>query len=329
MPPPLLRRRLIATAAALPPAGLARAQGSGAPWAPDRPVRFVVGFPPGGSADALSRKLAEPLGRLLGQPVVVDNRPGAGANIAMDIVAKSPPDGHTIGLGPVGPHAVNVALLGSRMPYDAARDFTPILRVMDQPNILLAHLSVPQGGEAFLGWLRAHPEEPYGSPGVGSSNHLNGEMLSRALGLRLQHVPYRGGAAGLADLMGGQIRLYIDNLGGALGLLRAGRFRGVAVSTPERSPAAPEVPTFTELGLPDIAYASWQGIFAPARLPAPVLRRWNAAFNEVIRDPDIAAWMRENAGTPVGGGAEEFAAFLARERTRWAEVVRATGVTVD
>ena len=200
---------------------------------------------------------------------------------------------------------------------------------MDQPNILLGNAEVPTGREAFLAWLKAHPEEPFGSPGVGSSNHLTGMMLSRDLGLRLQHIPYRGGAAGLTDLMGGRIRLYIDNLGGALALLQAGRMHGIAVSTPARSPSVPEVPNFVELGFPDISYASWQGIFAPAHLPEPVLRRLNGALREVLRDPAIMGWMAENGGVPVGGSPQEFASFLTGERTRWAEVVRLTGVTVD
>ena len=319
------RRRFLLTGAL----AAARPASAQADWRPDRPVRLLLGFPPGGSADALARRLAEPLGRLLGQPVVVENRPGAGGNIAMEALAKAQPDGHTVGLGPIGPHAINPALLGAKMPYDAARDFSPILRLVDQPNVLLAHLDLPSDPAALLAWLRANPEEPYGSPGVGTSNHFTGALLSRALGLRLQHVPYRGGAAGLADLMGGRIRLYVDNLAGALALLREGRFRAVAVSTAGRSRSAPNVPTFAEIGVAGVEVSSWQGLFGPAGLPEPALRRWNAAANEVLRDADVAAWLAENAAEPVGGTAEEFAAFLASERARWAAAVRDTGITLD
>ncbi len=320
------RRPLLLAAVASVAAAPAAAQ---AEWRPDRPVRLLLGFPPGGSADALARRLAEPLGRALGQPVVVENRPGAGGNIAMEALAKAPPDGHTVGLGPIGPHAINPALLGAKMPYDAGRDFSPILRLVDQPNVLLAHPDLPAEPAALLAWLRANPEEPYGSPGVGTSNHFTGALLSRALGLRLQHVPYRGGAAGLTDLIGGRIRLYVDNLAGSLALLREGRFRAVAVSTAARSRSAPSVPTFAEFGVPGVEVSSWQGLFGPAGLPEPALRRWNAAANEVLRDADVAAWLAENAAEPAGGTAEEFAAFLASERARWAAAVRDTGIAMD
>jgi tripartite-type tricarboxylate transporter receptor subunit TctC len=320
------RRPLLLAALAAAAAGSASAQ---AEWRPERPVRLLLGFPPGGSADALARRLAEPLGRLLGQPVVVENRPGAGGNIAMEALAKAPPDGHTVGLGPIGPHAINPALLGAKMPYDAARDFAPVLRLVDQPNVLLAASELPAEPAALLAWLRANPEEPYGSPGVGTSNHFTGALLSRALGLRLQHVPYRGGAAGLADLIGGRIRLYVDNLAGALALLREGRFRAVAVSTAARSRSAPDVPAFAEIGVGGVEVSSWQGLFAPAALPGPALRRWNAAANEVLRDPVVAGWLAENAAEPAGGTAEAFGAFLAAERARWAAAVRDTGITLD
>ena len=310
-------------------AAAARSAFAEAEWRPERPVRLLLGFPPGGSADALARRLAEPLGRALGQPVVVENRPGAGGNIAMEALAKAMPDGHTVGLGPIGPHAINPALLGAKMPYDAARDFTPILRLVDQPNVLLAHLDLPTEPAALLAWLRANPEEPYGSPGVGTSNHFTGALFSRALGLRLQHVPYRGGAAGLAHLIGGRVRLYVDNLAGSLALLREGRFRAVAVSTAARSRSAPDVPTFAEIGVPGVEVSSWQGLFAPVGLPEPALRRWNAAANEVLRDAAVSAWLAENAAEPAGGTPEAFAAFLASERARWAAAVRDTGIALD
>jgi tripartite-type tricarboxylate transporter receptor subunit TctC len=333
--PATARRSVLAAPALLLAAGaMPRAQtatgAAAASWAPTRPVRLFVGFPPGGSADTGARRIADALTQPLGQPVVVENRPGAGANIAMDALAKSVPDGHTIGLSPVGPHAINPVLMGpARIPYDPERDFTPIIHVWDQPNVLAAHPSVPGEIPAFLAWLRAHPEEPIASVGAGTSNHLTGAMLSHALGLRLQHVPYRGSAAALTELMAGRIRLFVDNVTTTIPLHRDGKVRAIAVSTDRRSAALPEVPTMAEAIAPELVVSSWQGIFAPARLPEPILRRLNAELDRILRAPDMVAWMRGIGAEPVGGPPEPFAAFVARERTRWAEIVRATGVTLE
>ena len=318
------RRSVLAAAALLPATALAQS-----PWAPTRPVRLLVGFPPGGSADTLARRLAEPLGAALGQPVVVDNRPGAGANIAMDALAKSPADGLTVGLAPVGPHAINPALMGARMPYDAAQDFTPVIHVWDMPNVLAAHPSVPGSMPEFLAWIRARPEEPCASVGAGSSNHLTGVMLSRALGLRLQHVPYRGSAAALTDLMSGQIKLFVDNITTTMPLHREGKVRALAVTTARRAAALPEVPTLAESVAPELVINSWQGIFAPARLPELIRARFNAELNRILRDAAMVSWLRDIGAEPVGGTPDAFATFLAGERTKWAEVVRVNGVTLD
>ncbi len=262
--------------------------------------------------------------------MVVENRPGAGANIAMDALAKSPPDGHVVGISPVGPHAINPALLGAqRMPYDAARDFTPIIHVWDQPNVLAAHPSVPGDIPGFLAWLRARPEEPIASVGAGTSNHLTGAMLSHALGLRLQHVPYRGSAAALTELMAGRINLFVDNVTTTMPLHRDGKVRAIAVTTTHRSAALPEVPTMAEAIDPSLVVSSWQGIFAPANLPGPILRRYNTELDRILRSPAMAAWMRGIGAEPVGGSAATFAAFVASERSRWAEIIRVTGVTLE
>ena len=316
------RRGLLGTTLALP----ALAQAS---WSPTRPVRFLVGFPPGGSADLLTRKLADALGPVLGQTVVVENRPGAGANIAMQALAQSAPDGHTIALAPVGPHAINPALMGARMPYDAARDFTPIIHVWDQPNVIVGGLSVPGDWPAFLAWLRAHPEEPYASVGAGTSNHLTGALLSHTLRLRLQHAPYRGSAAALTAIMGGEIKLFVDNITTTAPLARDGRVRAIAVTTARRNSLLPQVPTLVECGLPDLVISSWQGVFAPAGLPAPILARYNAELGRMLRDPAMIEWMRGIGAEPAGGTPQAFATFVTAERERWARIVRETGVTLD
>jgi tripartite-type tricarboxylate transporter receptor subunit TctC len=316
------RRGLLGATLALP----ALAQAS---WSPTRPVRFMVGFPPGGSADLLTRKLADGLGQALGQTVVVENRPGAGANIAMQALAQSPPDGQTIALGPVGPHAISPALMGARMPYDAARDFTPIIHVWDQPNVIVGGLSVPGDIPGFLAWLRGRPEEPYASVGAGTSNHLTGALLSHRLGLRLQHVPYRGSAAALTAIMGGEIRLFVDNVTTTIPLAREGRVRALAVSTARRSASLPDVPTLAEAVHPDLVISSWQGVFGPAGLPEPILARYNREIARMLTDPAMVEWMRGIGAEPAGGTPQGFAAFLATERERWARVVRETGVTIE
>ena len=318
------RRALLGAMLAAP--GVALAQ---APWSPSQPVRFMVGFPPGGSADILTRKLADGLSQAFGQTVVVENRPGAGANIAMAALAQAAPDGLTIALGPVGPHAINPALMGARMPYDAARDFTPIIHVWDQPNVIVGGLAVPGDVPGFLAWLRARPEEPYASVGAGTSNHLTGAMLSHTLGLRLQHAPYRGSAAALTAIMGGEIKLFVDNVTTTVPLAREGRVRAIAVTTARRSASLPEVPTLAESVHPDLVISSWQGVFAPAGLPAPILARYNSEIARMLTEPAMIEWMRGIGAEPAGGSPDSFAAFLATERARWARVVRETGVTLD
>jgi tripartite-type tricarboxylate transporter receptor subunit TctC len=319
-------RRALAGLALLPLARPALAQ---APWAPTRPVRLLVGFPPGGAADILARRLAEALSGPLGQPVVVENRPGAGAQIAVDAVAKAAPDGTTIGLSPVGPLAVNPVLRPGTLPYDPATDFTVLAHVWDQPNVLVGSLAVPAGWPAFLRWLRARPEEPFASVGPGTSNHLTGELLSRALGLRLQHVPYRGSPAALTDIMGGRINLFVDNVLTSLPLIREDKIRALAVTTERRVAALPEVPSMAELGLPSVTVSSWQVVIAPARLPDAVTARLGEELDRAIRAPAMVAWMNSLAAVPAGGGHEAAQAMVARERARWARDIPPLNIRLD
>jgi tripartite-type tricarboxylate transporter receptor subunit TctC len=320
------RRALAGLLPAMTLVGGAQAQPA---WAPTRPLRMLVGFPPGGAADLLARKLAESLSQTLGQPVVVENRPGAGAHLALDAAAKAAPDGLTMSVAPMGPLAVNPALMPARMPYDAANDFTPLIHVWDQPNVIVAGMDVPQAWPDFLAWLRRRPEEPYASVGPGSSNHLTGALMSRALGLNLQHVTYRGSAAALTGIMSGEIKLFVDNVTTTIPLAREGRVRAIAVTTAQRSAALPEVPSFAELGLPELTVSSWQVVVGPARLPPAVVARLNADLNRAVRSPEAAAWMRSLGAEPVGGTAEEAAAMLRRERERWARLIPTMGITVD
>jgi tripartite-type tricarboxylate transporter receptor subunit TctC len=291
-------------------------------------MRFIVTFAAGGSADILARRLAVPLSEGLGVPVVVENRPGAGGNIGLEAVARAAPDGQVFGMGAPGPLAINPALPNARMPFDPARDFTPVIHLADQPNVLLTSPGLPADGlSEFRAWALAHAEEPFASPGSGTSNHLTGLAIARALGVRWQHVPYRGSAPAHADLLAGNLRLMVDNIATALPFLRDGRMKAALVSTAERAPLLPLVPSLAELGIPGLA--SWQGILAPAGLPAPVLERLNAAFAAALASPSVAEWLREAGATPVAGPPERFAAFLAAERPRWAALVRENNVSVD
>jgi tripartite-type tricarboxylate transporter receptor subunit TctC len=308
---------------------LARPALAQAPWAPSRPVRLLVGFPPGGGADILARRLAELLAPALGQPVVVENRPGAGAQIAVDAVAKAQPDGTVIGLSPLGPLTVNGFLRPGQLPYDPATDFTMLAHVWDQPNLLVGSLNVPDGWPAFLPWLKARPEEPYASVGPGTSNHLTGELLSRALGLKLQHVPYRGTPAALTDILAGRINLFVDNVQGSMALAKDGKVRALAVTTERRVEVLPEVPSMAELGLPDVTVSSWQVVVGPARLPPAVTERLAAELEKVIRAPETVRWMASIGAQAAGGGQAAAEAMVARERERWGRVIPALNLRLD
>jgi tripartite-type tricarboxylate transporter receptor subunit TctC len=322
----LTRRAALAGRSAIPLMRPAVAQG---PWAPTRPVRLLVGFPPGGGADILGRRLAENLAPALGQPVVVENRPGAGAQIAVDAVAKAQPDGTVIGLSPLGPLTVNAFLRPGQLPYDPATDFTMLAHVWDQPNLLVGSLNVPDGWPAFLPWLKARPEEPFASVGPGTSNHLTGELLSRALGLKLQHVPYRGTPAALTDILAGRINLFVDNVQGSMALAKDGKVRALAVTTERRVEVLPEVPSMAELGLPDVTVSSWQVVIGPARLPPPVAARLAAELDKVIRAPETVRWMASIGAQAAGGGQAAAEAMVARERERWGRVIPAMNLRLD
>jgi len=313
------RRVLLGTALA----GPAVAQGA---WAPRGPMRFIVTFAPGGSADLLARRLAVPLAERLGQPVLVENRPGAGGNIGIEAVARAAPDGLVFGMGAAGPIVINPAMPGAAMPYDPMRDLTPVIHLADQANVLVTGPAVPATPlEAFRAWLRGNADEPFGSPGIGTSNHLTGLAMAQALGGSVTHVPYRGSALAQTDLVSGQLRLMVDNIAGVLPLLRDGRLRAALVSTQGRSALLADVPALGELGVPGLA--SWQGVFAPARLPAPILARLKEAFAAALAHDGVAGWMRDNGADAVGGPPERFAAFLAAEAPKWAGIIRANNVT--
>jgi tripartite-type tricarboxylate transporter receptor subunit TctC len=329
-----LRRRTLLAAGSLLPAGPAIAAQQGA-W-PQRSLRLVIPFPPGGTTDLMGRFLAERLSARLGQPVVVENRSGAGGNIGADAVAKAEPDGYSFLMASIGTAAINYAAYGARMPY-RPQDLASVGLVTRVANVLLAAKTTPIADTAAL--IAAAKREPgrlnYGTSGAGGSPHACMELLATRAGIRLQHVPYRGSGPMLTELIGGRIELGMDNMPSAIGFIRDGQIRPLAVTSRERSPVLPETPTLHEAGLTDFDAVSWFGVQAPAATPRPVILRMGQEIDAVVRDPAWMARMRDFAAelprlTPDGGTTPEaFADFIQQEIARWAEVARVSGMSVE
>jgi tripartite-type tricarboxylate transporter receptor subunit TctC len=301
------------------------------PTWPTRPIRFIVGFAPGGSADVLARWLADPVSRSLGQTVLVDNRAGAGGNVGMTIVATAPPDGYVVGMGSVGAVITNVVLMGGQMPYNPQTDLVPITQLASQPNVVFVNRDLPVHSMADLvTWLRAHPGEGYAIPGVGSSPHLVGEMINRRFGLQLQQVAYRSGGPALTDLLAGHVHIMVDNITTVLPPYADGRIRALGVAAGARSPVMPDVPTLNEaFGVDDLDLTSWQGLFGPARLPPAIVARLAEAFAAALALPEIRERMLRFGSTPVSSTPAAFAAFVRREHVRWTKLAVESGARMD
>ncbi len=335
---PTRRAVLGATAAALALPGLARAQGGsqGAAWAPTRPVRLVVGFTPAGTTDIAARLLAEPLGRRLGQQVVVENRPGAGGNIGNQTVAQADADGHTLLMQTISGGAINYSLYGPRMPI-RPEELAAVGLMLRVPNAIFVTPSLPVRTLAELvAHAKANPGRlNIGSSGAGTSLHMTGELLKLEAGIDMLHVPFRGAGPMLQEAIAGRIQVAVDNLPSVIGHLRDGRLRPLAVTTRERTPAMPDVPTTAEAGLPGVEATAWFGLQAPARTPPAAIARYSAELNEIIREPDMQRRIADLGGmapglTPDGGTSPEaFDAFIRAEIAKWAEVVRRSGASAD
>jgi tripartite-type tricarboxylate transporter receptor subunit TctC len=321
----LARRGTLALPLLVLPA-VARAQ-SGA--YPSRPVRIVVSFTPGGTTDIIARLVGAQLSERWGQPVVIDNRPGAGGNIGTEHVARSAPDGYTLLVGSVGPLAVNMSLYRS-MPYDTLRDLAPVVLLAGVPNVLVVppRLQVADLAGLVAEARRRPGQLSYGSTGVGTSSHLSGTMLDSMAGISTLHVPYRGAVA-LNDLLSGRIDFMFATIPSVIEQIRGGRLRPIAVTSTRRSRSMPEVPAMAELGFPDFDASSWFGIVAPARTPDAIVSRIAADAQEVLRDPEIERKMVEQGADPSGDGPEEFRRFIDREIRRWATIVRAAGAVAE
>jgi tripartite-type tricarboxylate transporter receptor subunit TctC len=324
------RRGALAAAAGAGLAGprtTARAQ-QGTDW-PSQPVRYINLFPPGGATDTLSRLWCAKMSEVAGQPFVVENRSGSGGNVGADAIAKARPDGYTIGLGSIAPHAIAPTLY-RRLPFDAGRDFTFVSGLWQLPNLLVVSKDLPaRNVSELIELLKANPGKyAYGSSGSGTTPHLSGELLKQLTGADILHVPYRGGAPALLDLIAGRVQLIMDNIPGLLPAARDGSVRALAVTGARRSAVVPELPTVSEF-LPGFEMTSWGAVCGPAGLPGPVVERLSAFAKRALENPDLVRGYEELGAAPWWTTPEEIAAFRAREEARLAPVIRASGAQVD
>ncbi len=297
---------------------------------PLRPIALVVPFPAGGSTDLVARLIAEKLSQDLGQPVVVENREGAGGVAGAAAVASADPDGYTLLMGTVATHALNPAVPGS-VPYDPVADFAPISLLVVVPNVLVVSpdLPVETVGE-LIALLKANPGRySYASAGYGTPSHLSGELFKTMAGVDMVHVPYKGAGPALVDLMGGFVPIMFDNLPSSAEFVRSGKLRGIAVTTAERAAALPELPTVGESGLPGFETYSWNALFAPAGTPLDVLARLNQAVVKALADPEVRTTLEGSGAVIVGSTPADLALHVRAELAKWAPVVRASGAQFD
>ena len=297
---------------------------------PAKPIRLIVPFPPGGSADILARAIGQKAGEGLGQTLVVENRPGAGTAIGAEALARSAPDGYAVMIGTVSSHAINPAL-NPKLPFDPVKDFTAVSLVATIPFAMIVHPSVQaKNVQEFVALARAKPGSfNYSSAGNGTSNHLAGELFKSMAGIDIVHIPYKGSAPALNDLVAGQVALMFDLVLTAAPHVKSGAARGLAVTGAQRSSVLPELPTVAESGLPGYEVSAWFGIFAPAGVPEPVVQRLNAEFVKALRDSDLRQRLASQGAEPLTSTPAEFAAYLRSEIDKWGKVVKAAGMKVD
>ena len=294
---------------------------------PNKPIRLVVTFPTGGAPDILARLFSEKA--QLGQPIVIDNKPGAGGNIGSDIVAKSAGDGYTLVMGTVGTHSINGALY-EKMPYDMVKNFTPISLIASAPNLLVVNNDLPvKTVPELIAYMKANPNKlSFGSPGIGTSVHMSGELFKSMTGTSMTHVPYKGRQFFIPDLIGGSIQLVFDNMPSALPMAKEGKIRAVAQTTAKRSPAAPDIPTVAE-SLPGFEATTWFAMFAPANTPKPVVDRLNAEIVRVFKLPEVAERLKTLGLDAVLSSSDELGKYQATEIVKWAKVVKESGAKAE
>ena len=318
--------RTLALAAAL----LSLAASSALAQYPSKPIKMVVPFPPAGSTDLSARAVAGKLGERLGQPVVIENRPGAGGNIGSDVVAKAAPDGYTLLVGTVGTHSINPSLY-SKMPYDHVKDFEPVILLSKTPNVLVVNPNLPANSVAdVIRLLKAKPNEyTFASSGSGTSIHLSGELFKTMAGVQMTHVPYKGSGPMLIDLISGQVHMSFDNLSAAIQHIKAGKLKALATTGTTRPPTLPDVPTISESGLSGYDSTSWNAIYVPKGTPREIVDRLNRETRAILESPETRKFFSEQGAESGGGTPEQLAEFMRAETAKWQKVVKDSGAKVD
>ena len=320
-------------ASALAAAALAAAPGAFAQPAaasfPNKPMRIVVTFTSGGAPDILARLIGERLTADWGQPVLVDNKPGAGGNTGSDFVAKAPADGYTIVVGTVGTHSINGALY-ARMPYDMVKDFAPVTLLATTPNLLVINNDVPARTlKEFIALGKKEGRMTFASSGSGTSIHVSGELFKTMTGIDMTHIPYKGRATAIPDLLGGRVTMIFDNMPSSLPLVKDGKLRALGVTSAQRSAAAPDIPTIAEQGLPGFDAVSWFALFAPAGTPKAIVDKLQIEVKKILVSPEVGRKLAEIGLEVVGSTPEELAAYQRSEITKWAKVVKESGAKVE
>ena len=296
---------------------------------PNKPLTMVVPFSAGGTTDILARIVGQALGQDLGQTIIIENKPGAGGNIGAQQAARAKADGYTLFMGTVGTHAINQALY-KKLPYDPSKDFTPLSRVANVPNLLVVHPSRPyKTVKEMIEYGKKHPNDiTFGSPGSGVSPHVSGALFQSMTGVELTHVPYKGSAPAISDLLGNQIAVMFDNMPSAIQHVRSGKLIPIAVTTAKRSPELPNVPTIAEAGVPGYEATSWFGLWSVAGTPQPILDKLHASLTKVLKDPAVAKKIADQGGEVIIETPAQFDAFIKSEAAKWGKVVKESGAEV-
>lgn len=303
---------------------------AGAQTYPSQSIRLLVPFAAAGTSDLVSRIVANELANLWSVPVVVENRAGAGGNVGTEVIAKAAPDGYSLLMGTVATHAINSSLYGS-LPFDHIKDFSPVSLVASTPSVLEVNLALPVNSvQELIAYAKNNPGKlNFGSAGNGSSHHLAGELFNTLAGTKMVHVPYRGTAAALTDVVGGQIQLVFDTLPSSMSFIKANKLKVLAVTSAQRDPALPDVPTIAESGVPNYEVGSWYGLLVPAGTPKPIVDKLGQAIAQIVRIPEVRAKLLALGATPVGNTPQEFVAHIRKETDKWSTVIKSSGAKVD